>query len=213
MSDAQEARDALVERLADLSHEQWKGWYEWQRDQTGKVRQTSGELYDVRWARQAATSYPDLPADEQESDRIEARKVLEVLEANRDLIARALGLGQPTECIARITVDVESLRSAIDEQIAKALCGVLDGQVCDFGGKRSGLEPMEPKDAGVIRKAEALGSLVDPVEQNVFPPRPVEIPPGPPHGYPPDSVRRIGGSLVQKDDQAERPLDDRDGCD
>lgn len=66
---------SLIERLAAVAHESWRGWMEWQAspDRT---------LEDVRrWRRQAKTPYADLPEPEKESDRVEARKYLAVMEA------------------------------------------------------------------------------------------------------------------------------------
>ncbi len=94
MPNRAQARERLVELLAALSHEQWAGWYAWQRDHTGGIH-ASGEPFDRRWWRQARTPYELLSPEERESDRVEARKVVELLEANQLLVAQALRVDLP----------------------------------------------------------------------------------------------------------------------
>ena len=71
----------LVERLAALAHEQWSGWVEWMFEKWDETH-ASGETYQARWRRQMSTSYAELSEAEKENDRIEARKVLAVLQAS-----------------------------------------------------------------------------------------------------------------------------------
>ena len=73
---------ALLESLAVLAHEQWSGWMRYMFEKSRK--NADGEIVIPKWAvdrweRQAATLYSDLPAEEQESDRDEARRVLALL--------------------------------------------------------------------------------------------------------------------------------------
>lgn len=63
----------VVEALAALSHEQWAGWTRWMIDAW------SSEAV-ARWERQIATPYAELSEQEKESDRVEARLVLALLE-------------------------------------------------------------------------------------------------------------------------------------
>lgn len=67
------ARLDLVDDLAALSHEQWAGWARWMIDQW------SPEAV-ARWERQIATPYAELSEKEKESDRVEARRILALLE-------------------------------------------------------------------------------------------------------------------------------------
>lgn len=71
--------DPLVEKLAALSHEQWAGWAQWMLDKWTSVH-PSGETSPERWRRQIATQYADLSEAEKESDRIEACKVIALVD-------------------------------------------------------------------------------------------------------------------------------------
>lgn len=68
-----------LEKLAALEHDQWAGWMRclFEKSYLG----TGGSILIpphlvARWKRQMQTPYAQLPPEEQESDRIEARKVL-----------------------------------------------------------------------------------------------------------------------------------------
>lgn len=74
----------LREKLAQLAHSQWSGWMEYlfskgtfNDDGTWTMPAWAVE----RWKRQMITPYADLPEPEQESDRKEADKFLEVIDA------------------------------------------------------------------------------------------------------------------------------------
>ncbi|MFW6130655.1 MAG: hypothetical protein ACOC56_05660 [Atribacterota bacterium] len=72
----------LDEDLAHIAHEQWSGWMKYlfkkcTENPDGTV--TIPKWAVDRWKRQMNTDYEDLPFQEQESDRIEARKYLEAL--------------------------------------------------------------------------------------------------------------------------------------
>lgn len=74
----------LTENLADLAHQQWSGWMEYlfqfgQETEDGSFTITSEKA--ERWRRQIKTSYADLSESEKESDRREARKVMQLLYA------------------------------------------------------------------------------------------------------------------------------------
>ena len=78
-----------LEQLADLAHQQWSGWMEYlfskcTENQDGTV--TIPKWAVERWKRQIETKYIDLPEEEKESDRDEARRVLEVFKNALDLI-------------------------------------------------------------------------------------------------------------------------------
>lgn len=81
-------RQAIIERSAALQHEQWAGWTRWMIDKF------SPEMVE-RWERQIKTPYAELSEREKDSDRVEARKVLEaagffeLLEAAEGVINKA----------------------------------------------------------------------------------------------------------------------------
>lgn len=71
----------LIDALADYAHEAWAGWMKYLfsksiRNEDGSV--TIPRELVSRWERQINTSYWDLPENEQESDKAEARKMLEL---------------------------------------------------------------------------------------------------------------------------------------
>ncbi len=82
---------AQVEALASLCHKQWSGWMEYLFKHSSLDADENVvipvELAN-RWARQVSTDYKDLPDNEKESDRVEARRVLEVI-AKSGLFAEA----------------------------------------------------------------------------------------------------------------------------
>jgi len=90
--------DSFEEKLAELCHEQWSGWMEYlfnktyQHSYTERPKESGGimsgefkftaipEWAVERWQRQMNTPYKDLSEKEKESDRIEARKFIELIE-------------------------------------------------------------------------------------------------------------------------------------
>ncbi|MBA7681545.1 hypothetical protein ES703_89885 [subsurface metagenome] len=70
--------DELLEKLAALEHEKWSGWTEYMLKRLG-YHPNSSNVWVRRWYRQIATPYSELSQAEKESDRLEARKVLEVI--------------------------------------------------------------------------------------------------------------------------------------
>jgi hypothetical protein len=73
----------VIEKLAALAHEQWSGWMRHAFKKCG-ARNMDGTMtmpaWAVdRWQRQMLTPYADLSEPEKDSDRAEARRVLEVL--------------------------------------------------------------------------------------------------------------------------------------
>ena len=72
----------MREALADLCHTQWSGWMEYlfskgtfNEDGTWEMPAWAVE----RWKKQMNTPYSELSKDEQDSDRAEADKFLEVI--------------------------------------------------------------------------------------------------------------------------------------
>jgi hypothetical protein len=75
-----------VEALADYAHVAWSGWMSYLFSKTtpnpdGSVT-IPAELVE-RWARQIETTYDDLSEPEKDSDRIEAKKIIEVIKRIR----------------------------------------------------------------------------------------------------------------------------------
>ena len=72
----------LREKLADLQHEIWSHWMKWlfqccQPNEDGSMTVPVEKVR--RWQRQMITPYSQLSNAEQDSDRIEADKVLKIL--------------------------------------------------------------------------------------------------------------------------------------
>lgn len=69
----------MIDRLADYAHESWSGWMRYLFKLSTKNADGSVTIpveLVMRWERQIATNYYDLPDNEQESDRKEARKIV-----------------------------------------------------------------------------------------------------------------------------------------
>ena len=87
-ADASEAIDEsrLIEELAEYAHNAWAGWMQYL---FSKCERRTDMTYLVplwavdRWWRQMQTDYSDLPDNEKESDRVEARKMLSIVQADR----------------------------------------------------------------------------------------------------------------------------------
>ena len=67
-----EREEELLEALASLEHDRWSGW------ELYRAKVASEESV-ARWRRQRETPYAELSEKEKESDRIEARKTVELL--------------------------------------------------------------------------------------------------------------------------------------
>jgi len=68
----------LIEKLAALEHEQWAHWTRYMLDNL-----TSENIQ--RWQRQIETPYEDLSEKEKESDRVWARKVMELMQNDKQI--------------------------------------------------------------------------------------------------------------------------------
>lgn len=76
----------MREALANLCHQQWAGWINYM---FSKCEYIDGNfvipaLLVDRWRRQMITPYEKLPLDEQESDRKEADKFIQLMEKFKD---------------------------------------------------------------------------------------------------------------------------------
>ena len=70
----------IIERLAELEHQQWSHWTKYILERLGYHPASSNS--DVRkWFQQAMTEYKNLTKKEKESDRMWARKVFTILKA------------------------------------------------------------------------------------------------------------------------------------
>ena len=87
----------MKEELADLCHRQWSGWMQYLFN---KCRPVIGDGQSViipsefveRWQRQMNTPYAELSEAEQNSDRLEADKFIEIFEqADRYEVLKLLG--------------------------------------------------------------------------------------------------------------------------
>jgi len=77
----------LVEALADYAHDAWSGWMRYLFSKCLGVLDHGADACETvipewatkRWRRQMNTPYKDLPEEEKESDRVEARKILSII--------------------------------------------------------------------------------------------------------------------------------------
>ena len=81
-------RSEMREQLADLAHQQWSGWMHYLFSKCDKG--VDGTLIIPawaveRWQRQMTLPYSQLDVDEQESDRKEADKFIELIEQAREI--------------------------------------------------------------------------------------------------------------------------------
>lgn len=72
------------EQLAAYAHEAWSGWMDYLFLKSSVCSDGTvvipAELV-ARWKRQSQTFYADLPETEKESDRVEANRMLAIIEA------------------------------------------------------------------------------------------------------------------------------------
>lgn len=72
----------LIESLASYAHNTWSGWMKYLFNQSAENPDGSVTIpkWAVdRWRRQMATDYHLLPENEKDSDRVEAKKIMELL--------------------------------------------------------------------------------------------------------------------------------------
>jgi hypothetical protein len=73
------------EQLAEYAHIAWSGWMEYLLqcaiiNEDGSA--TIPPLYVERWQRQLLTPYHELPEHEKQSDRVEADKILRIIDGD-----------------------------------------------------------------------------------------------------------------------------------
>lgn len=79
--------EEFIEKGADLEHDRWSKWQKWMHQQVYDSSESINphlkviptELFN-RWERQIGTKYSELPENEKESDRIEVRKYLPLIQ-------------------------------------------------------------------------------------------------------------------------------------
>ena len=88
LSEKVKMKEEIIEEHADFAHSAWSGWMKHMFSKTTSNEDESEtipkELVD-RWERQLETDYKDLPEDEKESDRDEARKVLKIVQKYKNI--------------------------------------------------------------------------------------------------------------------------------
>lgn len=72
------ASPELLEALALAVHASWAGWAAWMLAKYNDTH-ANGERFPDRWRRQIASAYAELSEQEKESDREEARALIEVV--------------------------------------------------------------------------------------------------------------------------------------
>ena len=74
---------SLREQIANREHEQWSDWMKYLFSKCSYTDQGHAVIDSglvSRWKRQMETPYSELPEIEKESDRLEADKILSILE-------------------------------------------------------------------------------------------------------------------------------------
>lgn len=75
-------KEEIIEKLAEYAHKTWSGWIEYMFNKCsiGKDFTLIIPIWAVeRWKKQAQTIYDDLSKSEKESDRHEAREILNII--------------------------------------------------------------------------------------------------------------------------------------
>lgn len=75
------ADTSVTERLAEYAHEAWSGWMRYMFKKgtlMGNGALVIPKELAIRWNRQMTTGYKDLPEEEKNSDRQEARKMITI---------------------------------------------------------------------------------------------------------------------------------------
>jgi hypothetical protein len=73
----------LIEALADYAHRAWSGWMTYLFSKSMLNDDSSVTIppdLARRWSRQSCTHYENLPENEKESDRVEARRMIAIME-------------------------------------------------------------------------------------------------------------------------------------
>lgn len=79
----------LIEKIADFEHDRWSRW---QKHLFSKCIKNNDGSYTIpkeyvdRWERQMNMEYADLSEEEKESDRREARCIIECIDLSKNII-------------------------------------------------------------------------------------------------------------------------------
>jgi hypothetical protein len=97
-----------IERLAEYAHDAWSGWmkYLFSKSTSNEDGTVTIPKWAVnRWSRQASTKYSGLLEDEKESDRAEARRIIQAI--NIDALLRVVEVARTrvTDCDDRRRLD------------------------------------------------------------------------------------------------------------
>ena len=88
----QQRKQKILETLADVQHEIWSHWMRYLFDQCDEEDVDSGWIIPLdkvwRWSRQMNISYVELSEKERDSDRDQAREIIDALAANGFSIIR-----------------------------------------------------------------------------------------------------------------------------
>lgn len=87
LSEKVKMKKEIIEEHAAFAHKAWSGWMEYlfsKSTSNGDGSETIPKELVDRWKRQLKTDYKDLPEDEKESDRDEARKVLKIVDKHKE---------------------------------------------------------------------------------------------------------------------------------
>ncbi len=79
--------EEIKEELAEYAHQTWNGWmlYLFSKCRGNKSGSMTIPAWTVdRWKRQMRTAYCDLPEEEKNSDREEARQMIQIIENNTE---------------------------------------------------------------------------------------------------------------------------------
>ena len=90
----------MLEKLADHVHDMWIGWMKYlfskcEFNEDGSV--TIPRESVLRWLRQMNTAYADLPENEKESDRKEAKSIIDITGEGNITIVKIEDFTWPTE--------------------------------------------------------------------------------------------------------------------
>ena len=80
-----------IERLAEYAHDAWSGWmkYLFSKSTSNEDGTVTIPKWAVnRWSRQASTKYSGLLEDEKESDRAEARRIIQAINIDALILER-----------------------------------------------------------------------------------------------------------------------------
>lgn len=115
----------IRERIAAIQHEQWSGWMKYLFSKCKRQELTSEipKVWRDRWERQIDTPYSQLTDKEQESDRVEADKLLQLI---KSVCEEVLGENEEYFFIERMEADsIAYIRNELRSQQRQRLSELL----------------------------------------------------------------------------------------